>query len=396
MTESYTQDVVALTVALLTTLLTLAGLGFLLLVLFTVRSFRRQPVPPVPAEWPTVSILKPVKGTDPQRYAAFASMCTQRYPGRFELLLGVADPGDAALLDDIERLKGEYPRVSVRTVLCGERLGANGKVSTLLQMVREALGEVLVINDADILAGQEYLSSVVAALVEPGVGLVTVPYFGRTAVEPTVWARLEALGISTDLLPGVLAARLVDRGVRFGLGSTLALRRSTLDAIGGMAPLLDRIADDYELGARVDRAGFKVVLSPEVVATSVPQYNLRGFWEHQVRWWRTVRDARPWSFAGMAVSYAVPWALLNVVATGFALPSISLLSLVLLARVAVALNVGVGVLRDGQVLRDLWLLPLRDCVGLLLWAWSYAGNDVVWRGERFWLRRGAMAQSKAD
>ncbi len=392
MTESTAAGMLPLVVALLTTLLTLAGLGYLLLVLFAVRRFRREPLPAAPPEWPTVSILKPVKGSDPQRYAAFASMCTQRYSGRFELLLGVADPGDAALLADIERLRTEYATVPVRAVLCPDRLGANGKVSTLLQMVPQALGEVLVINDADILAGPNYLSAVVASLSQPGTGLITVPYFGRTSGAPTLWARLEALGISTDLMPGVFAARLVDRGVRFGLGSTLALRRSTLEAIGGMVPLLDRIADDYDLGARVHRAGLRVVLSPEVVETSVPRYAAADFWEHQVRWWRTVRDSRPWSFAGLVLSYAVPWALLNVVATGFALTSFTLLSLVLLARIAVALNVGVGLLRDGQVLRDLWLIPVRDCFGLLLWACSYASDEVVWRGERFRLRRGTMTR----
>ena len=363
----------------------------MLLALFAARRFRRQAVPPMPAEWPTISILKPVKGMDLHRYAAFASMCTQQYGGRFELLLGLAEPEDAALRAEVERLRLEYPAAAVRTIDCPIRLGANGKVSTLMQMVPHALGDVLVINDADILAGPHYLSSLAAALAGPDVGFVTVPYLGRTsAAAPTLWARLEALGIAVDLLPGVFTARLLDRGVRFGLGSTLALRRSTLEAIGGLEPLVNRIADDYELGQSVDRAGFRVVLSPEVVETSVPQYDAHGFWQHQVRWWRTVRDARPWSFAGMGVSYAIPWAMLNVVASGLALPSITLLSLVLLARVALALNVGVGLLRDGQVLRDLWLLPLRDSLGLLLWAWSYAGNEVVWRGERFRLKSGTM------
>ena len=391
---TYTGRVLAEVVALVTTLLTLAGLTYLLMALFAARRFTRQPAPPVPLAWPTVSVLKPVKGTDPQRYAAFASMCQQQYAGRFELLLGMAEPGDRVLLADVERLKAEFPQIPIRTVPCPERLGTNGKVSTLMQMVPHALGDVLVINDADILAGPHYLAGIASELSQPNVGFVTVPYFGRTAGRPTLWARLESLGISVDLLPGVFTARFLDRGVRFGLGSTLALRSTTLQQIGGLAPLLDRIADDYELGQLVDRAGMRVVLSPQVVETSVPQYTLTGFWHHQLRWWRTVRDSRPWSFAGMAVSYALAWALLNVIATGFALPSVTLLSLVLLARVAVALNVGVGVLRDGQVLRDLWLLPVRDCFGLLLWAWSYAGNDVTWRGERFTLRRGALVPSR--
>ena len=379
-------------VALITTLLTLAGLFYLLLALFAARRFRAAGEAPVPANWPTVSVLKPVKGMDPHRYAAFASVCAQQYAGRFELLLGLADPGDASLLGEIDRLKAEFPSAAIRAIPCPASLGSNGKVSTLAQMVPHALGQVLVINDADIVTGPHYLRNITAALGGDNVGLVTVPYYGLTAPKPTLWARLESLGIAIDLLPGVFTARLLDRGVRFGLGSTLALRAATLQEIGGMEHLLNRIADDYELGASVDRAGLRVVLSPEVVQTSVPQYTAHAFWQHQLRWWRTVRVSRPWSFAGMSVSYALAWAMLNVIASGFALPSITLLSLVLLARVAVALNVGVGLLHDGQVLRDMWLLPLRDGFGLLLWAWSYAGNDVVWRGERFQLRRGIMVR----
>lgn len=333
---------------------------------------------------------------DPHRYLAFASMCTQQYRGRFELLLGISDPADAELAGEVERLKAEFPQSMIRAIPCPEILGNNGKVSTLIQMVPHALGEVLVINDADILAGPHYLSAIMSAMAGPNVGFVTAPYLGRTLAKPTLWARLESLGIAGDLLPGVFTARLLDRRIRFGLGSTLALRRSTLDSIGGMEPLLNRIADDYELGERVDRAGMRVVLSPEVVQTSVPQYSVHDFWQHQVRWWRTVRDARPWSFAGMVLSYALPWAMLNVVACGLALPSLTLLSLVLLARIALVLNVGVGILRDGQVLRDLWLLPLRDCISLLLWAWSYAGNDVVWRGQHFRLENGTMVRQKVS
>ncbi|SEB85419.1 bacteriohopanetetrol glucosamine biosynthesis glycosyltransferase HpnI [Terriglobus roseus] len=374
----------------ITTVLTLAGLAYLLIALLAARAFRREPVSPAPPTWPTVSVLKPVKGMDPKRYAAFASHCVQQYAGRYELLLGLSDPEDAELLAEIDRLKADFPALPIRAVLCGERLGTNGKVSTLAQMLPHALGEVIVINDADILVGPQYLSRIMADLSQPGVGMVTAPYVGRTADKPGLWARLEALGISTDFLPGVLTARMLDRGVRFGLGSTLAMRRATLDAIGGLTPLLEHLADDYELGARIHARGMRVMLSPEVVETSVPAYDFAGYWQHQLRWSRGVRDARRAGYVGLAISYAIPWALANVIASGFALPSFTLLSLVLLARVALALGVGVGILRDGQVLRDLWLLPLRDCFGLLFWAWSYADDTVVWRGEHFRLKRGIL------
>jgi ceramide glucosyltransferase len=135
-----------------------------------------------------------------------------------------------------------------------------------------------------------------------------------------------------------------------------------------------------------------VELVHEVVETSVPAYSLRGFCEHQLRWSRSTRDSRRWGYLGLGVTYVLPWAGLTVIATGGVLWSWSLLSLALLVRLAVALNVGVGVLHDGQVLRDVALLPLRDCFGLFFWAWSYASDVVVWRGERFRLRRGVMTR----
>lgn len=383
-----------LVVELVTLLLTLAGLFYLVLALLAVRSFARQPVPAPPVLLPTVSVLKPVKGFDPGLAEALRSHCRQTYAGRYELLLGASgDEAEFAALEALAtQLRGEFPAVSLRVLACPAQLGTNGKVSTLLQMVPQALGEVLVINDADIRVGAEYLANLAAWLAEPNVGLVTVPYFGLVANSGGVWSRLEALGIATEFFPSVLVARMMERGIRFGLGSTLALRRETLERIGGFAPLLELLADDYELGARTAALGMRVVLAREAVATSVPAYTFRAFAQHQTRWYRTVRDARKWGYLGMVTTYALPWAMATVIASGVALWSVSLLSLTLLLRVAVALSAGVGTLQDGQVLRDLFLLPMRDVASLLFWAWSFAGDTVVWRGERFRVRDGRLVR----
>jgi ceramide glucosyltransferase len=208
--------------------------------------------------------------------------------------------------------------------------------------------------------------------------------------EGTVWSKLEALGIATDFMPGVLTARMLEGGIRFGLGSTLATTKAALAKAGGFEALVDQLADDYEMGARLSAVGYRVELVREVVETRVPAYTLRGFCEHQLRWARSTRDSRRWGYVGLGVTYVVPWALAAVVASGFSLWAISMLSMALLVRMSVALTVGVGILRDGQVLRDIVLLPVRDCFGLFFWAWSYAGDVVVWRGERFRLRRGVL------
>ncbi len=380
-------------------LLTSAGLAYTVLALWSARAFanelRNQRGQRLEAQAfaPDVTLLKPVKGVDEGMYAALSSHCRQIYSGRMQMLFGVGSLDDEAVRE-VERLRLEFPGIDIQLVECPKRLGSSGKVSSLLQLLPLAKYGFVVVNDSDICVSPRYLERILAGFADPGVGMVTAPYLGRALGRfgrpPGLWARLEALGIATEFLPGVLTARFLEGGLRFGLGSTLAMRREALDRSGGFAPLLESLADDYQLGARIAGAGYRVKLSGEVVETTVPAYTWRGFALHQLRWARSTRDSRRLGYLGLGLTYAVPWALLTVIASGLALWSLSLLSVVLLARVALALSVGVGVLRDGQVLRDLGLLPLRDCWGLLLWLWSYAGDTVVWRGERFHLRAGRL------
>jgi ceramide glucosyltransferase len=369
-------------------LLTACGIAYGLIALWAARSFERA-TKDVPATGfaPPVTILKPVRGVDARMYTGLVSHCLQQYAGDVELLFGVSSLEDPAVAL-VARLRVEYPKVDIRLVECPEMLGTNGKASNLAQMVPRARFEHIVVNDSDIRVSPQYLNRVMAPFAAHTTGLVTTPYVGRA--ERGLWSRLEALGISTDFMAGVLTARLLEGKIRFGLGSTLATTKTVLAVAGGFEGLADRLADDYELGARVSAAGYRVELVHEVVQTAVPAYSLRGFCEHQLRWARSTRDSRRAGYLGLGVTYVLPWAIAAVVASGFALWSLSLLSLALLVRLAVALAVGVGVLDDEQVLRDLLLLPLRDCMGLFFWVWSYASDEVVWRGECFRLRRGEL------
>ncbi len=344
--------------------------------------------------------------------------------GEYELLFGVSslsDPAEAAVIEAIERLMAEFPERSIRLVECPEKLGPNGKMGNVVQLAREARFDYLIVNDSDIRVGPRYLARVMGEFSTQGsglraqgsgkskpVGLVTAAYRGRTSprsqnrdpghpdsrsVRTTLGSKLEALGISTDFFPGVLVALKLDGEIRFGLGSTLAVSRTALDAIGGFAPLVDSLADDYELGHRIAQAGFAVALSREVVDTSVPAYDLSGYLAHQLRWARGIRDSRKAGYLGLIFTFGLPWAILNAVASGFALESLALLSMACLARVTVALAVGVGILGDRQVLRDLWLLPVRDLAALGVWAWSFAGNTVTWRGQTFTLENGVLKKT---
>ncbi len=343
-----------------------------------------RPTPPTPP----VSILKPLKGADPQMYESFRSHCLQDYP-EYEIIFGVSDPADPAL-QLVERLKLEFPLCAIRAMVCSENLGSNTKMSNLAQMLRQAKYENVLVNDSDIRVQPDYLRRVMAPLADQRTGLVTCLYRGTAS--PTLGSRLEALGISTDFAAGVLAAQQLEGGIRFGLGSTLAFRRRDLEAIGGFEALVDYLGDDYEIGKRITERGFKVRLSDVVVETFLPAYTLREFFDHQLRWGRTVRDSRRWGYLGLVLTFGLPWAVLAVILSHGALWAWALLAATAGLRVAVALVVGWSVLRDRQVLSLLLWLPLRDLVALLVWLASLVGHNVVWRGDSFTLKDGKLAR----
>jgi ceramide glucosyltransferase len=338
---------------------------------------------------PPISILKPLKGTDPQMYECFRSHCLQDYP-EYEIIFGVSDPEDPAV-ELVERLKADFPQRSIRLFVCPRILGTNVKVSNLAQMAAAAKYDHLIVNDSDILVMPTYLRRAVAPLADPQVGLVTCLYRGEPA--GTVGSRLESLGISTDFSGGVLAARKIEGHVRFGLGSTLALRRRELQAIGGFEALADYLADDYQLGARIAALGLRVELADFVVQTFLPPYTLRSFWQHQLRWARSVRDSRRWGYFGLILTFGIPWAIVALILAGGAAWAWALLAMILTVRLIMAVVVGRQVLEDRQVIPFLWLIPMRDVVALLVWIASYAGHKIHWRGEYFYLKNGKLAKS---
>ncbi len=391
-----TPHALAQSVAILTTILAVAGIGYFLAALIAARIFLSQRRKPLAAFAPGVSILKSLKGLDPGMIDAFRSHCRQTYAGEYELLFGVSSLSDPAV-KAVQQLQAEFPTLSIKLIECPQRLGTNGKVSTLIQLVPHARHNFLLINDSDITVSPRYLERVMACFApqaEPyanpaqQVGLVTALYRGRA--HHTLASTLEALGIATDFQAGVLLSKWIEGGLHYGLGSTLAVSRNALEKGGGLEVLVDHLADDYELGARISAAGYRVVLSAEVVETNIAAYGIRGFLDHQLRWARTVRDARPWGYAGLIFTHGLCWALLNLLASGASPLSLWLLGLSFCLRLALAMTVGAEVLSDRQVLPSLWLLPLRDLVAMGVWVAGFAGNTIVWRGERFTLKNGKL------
>ena len=368
--------------------LAFGGLGYQLLSIYAAVRFLKHPI--VQTNFtPPISILKPLKGFDPEMYESFRSHCLQYYPGNYEIIFGVNDASDEAI-SAVERLRREFPDRNVSLLVCSDLLGTNRKVSNLVQMSALAKYGHIIINDSDIRVPPDYLQRVAAPFADPNVGMVTALY---RAVTHDFWSTIEAVTISTDFAGGVLSAIVVEGGLHFALGSTLAISRTALDKIGGFQPLCDHLADDYELGNRTTAAGYHVELSDVVVETFLPAYSFSGMFQHQLRWARTIRDKRKGGYLGVLFTFGLVWAILAALLSVGAWWSLATLALVALARITNAYILCTRVLHDRISLRNLWLIPLRDAIGLLVWLGSYAGNTVHWRGEDFTLRDGKLSRT---
>ncbi len=331
---------------------------------------------------PGVSILKPVRGLDPQFYQAIRSHAEQDYP-QFEILFGVADLNDPAVRE-IERLQADFPDVSLQLI---HSTGAapNGKVAVLADLERHARYPLRVVNDSDIVVEPNYLRHVLAPLNDERIGMVTCLYRASAAHWP---GRFEAIGIATDFAPSVLVAPLF--GVNeFGLGSTLAFRKSQLEKIGGFAAIADYIADDYQLGKRISGLGLKVELSKVVVETFLSADSWGEVWRHQLRWARTIRVSRGGGYIGLPIANASLWAFAALVC-GWWWTAAVLVSV----RLAMGLIAGVGLMRCPITARYWFLIPFRDLWGFGVWVAGAWGRDVVWRDRTLRLNRDGTIQIK--
>jgi len=359
---------------------------YYLLAIFAALVFAREAqAPPLPAFEPPVSILKPVHGVDFASYENYASFCTQDYP-EYEILFAVNEERDPAV-SVVTRLIANYPLRQITLLVGAEYFGANQKVNNLARLTREAKHEVLALSDGDVRVGPQYLRNVVAPLRDDNVGAVTSFY--RGIVQNNLYAELEAVGAASDFFAGVLMAAWTE-GVKFTLGAAVATTKTWVQRIGGFESIAAFLADDYEIGYRVAQSGGRVVLSPETVLTMYPAQTPGGFWQHQLRWARTVRLCRPASYAALLFTQGLPW----VVAAASLAPSREIAASYLLAylimRLAMAWLVGVSVVGDEVLCRRLWLVPLWDAIHFVVWAASFASNHVVWGSVEYVIDRGRM------
>lgn len=335
-----------------------------------------------PAFAPGVTVLKPLKGCDAETAACLRSWLAQEYPGPLQVLFGVASADDPAC-PLVRALLAEFPQRQAALLICPETLGANRKVSKLAQLQPHAAHEIIVVADADVRVPPDLLIHAVAPLRDAGVGLVCCLY--RLANPTTPALRWEAVAINADFWSQVLQARTL-KPLDFALGAVMVTRRTQLEALGGWAALADYLADDYQLGRRIARAGGRIEICPVVVDCWSAPLGWRAVWRHQLRWARTIRVCQPWPYFFSILSNATWWPLLWVLTN----PRLLVWAAAGLAwglRIGVAIGLQHRLHPGSGAGRWFWLVPVKDLLQVALWAAALVGNDIHWQGENYRLRR---------
>ena len=329
---------------------------------------------------PPVTVFQPIRGLDRDLPENLRSFCRQDY-SRYQILLGIADPDDPAL-PVAHQIRNEFPLIDIVIVTGAPSLGANGKISNLAHMVQEAKYDLWVVSDSDVRVSPDWLRQIVAPFADEKVGLTSCFYRMANPQNPS--AAVEAFQINVDLLGGILIAHRLFR-LPFALGATMAMRREAVEKIGNFEAVADYLADDYQLGYKISRVGYRVGIANHVVDIFQAPASWHEMWEHQLRWARTFRVCSPLGYFFGIFSNGLLWGTVFLVMS----PLIGSVVFVFLlfVRLASAQVIYSRLTEQKRVWKYLWLAPLRDFLNVVFWVAAYAGNTVRWRGKTFRLTR---------
>lgn len=375
-------------------LLFVAGIPFIyyLLVIFSSFRFFRSARARYSAKstfTPAASILKPVRGLDPEAYENFASFCHQDYP-EYEIIFCVGDADDPAL-PVIEKLIRDYPEQTIRVIYrSGLRNAPNDKVVKLDQLVHEAKFEYLVINDSDVRVQPDYLRSVIAPLARPEIGGVTCLYVA--AHEKTGVDRIQSIGMISDMYAGILVAWQLD-GVKFALGETIVTTRTRLAEFGGYRAIEHRPADDLLIGRLIAQHGHEVELLPYAVQTVADYGSLSQLYRKRLRWMVVMRHMRPSGHLGLLLTLGLPWSLFAILIHPTLHVAAAFLGTYLLLRFVMTWLIGIWGMKQSSLWRNLILIPFWDALATAIWVGSFIQNDIRWRDGQYRLQNGMMVQS---
>jgi ceramide glucosyltransferase len=354
------------------------------------RFFRRPRRQRVSGFTPPVSILKPIRGLDPDAYANFASFCRLDYP-EYEILFCVGDREDPAL-PVIEQLIAEFPHRTIRVLYGSGRDAANDKVAKLARLVSEAAYEHVVISDSDVRARPDYLREVIAPLANAAIGAVTCFYL--PVEEHTFVDRLQSMGMMSDFYPSIVVAWQLD-GVKFALGPTIATTRERLAGFGGYESIENRPADDLLVGRLIADQGYEVELSRYPVETVADYASIRELFHKRLRWIVVMRHMRPWGHFGLVFTLGLPWSLVAVAAHPTWSVAAIYLGFYFAMRTAMTAGIAVWGLQQRNYWRRMALIPVWDALAFLIWAASFARHSIRWRGNNYYIRGGALVPASS-
>ncbi|MEN6602513.1 MAG: bacteriohopanetetrol glucosamine biosynthesis glycosyltransferase HpnI [Bryobacteraceae bacterium] len=326
-----------------------------------------------------ISILKPLAGADEGLEENLRSFFEQDY-AKFEILFGVRK-GDDPAVPTVLKLCEQYPDVPAQLIVTGEPPYPNAKIFSLAAMLDESQYSLVVMSDSDIRVNSRFLREIAAEFRDPNLALTTCPY--RAVPGASLWSTLEAVGMNTEFLGGVLVARMLE-GMKFAVGPTIAARRSALAALGGLESLKDYLAEDFVMGQRLAEKGFGVGLSWTVVEHRIGTQGFRANAAHRLRWSRSTRRSRPYGYIGQVFTNPLPIALLLVALKPAWWP---VLLVIAGLRVAAAHATACCVLHDPLTIGRWWLVPLQDMASFMFWALGFFGNTIQWRGRKYYLSR---------
>jgi ceramide glucosyltransferase len=330
--------------------------------------------PPKRVSREPVSILKPLFGADEGLEENLRSFFRQHYP-TFEILMAVNRESDPAAAI-ARRVMEEFPNVPSQLVITGDSPRPNGKVFSLQHMMLHAKYNILIMADSDIRVTPDLARLLASEMYDPAIGLVTCPY--RAVPGHTFWSRMEAVGMNTEFLGGVLVARLLS-GMDFAIGCTLAVRREALETLGGLDALQNYLAEDFMMGRLVAQNGSAVILSSYIIEHRIGSQGLRANFRHRLRWARSTRRSRPWGYVGQIFTNPLPLALILLAIAPDWWP-VALLTIGF--RAAVAWVVAIIVLEDSLTARHCYLVPIQDIASFITWFCGFFGNKIDWRGQR--------------
>jgi ceramide glucosyltransferase len=334
---------------------------------------------------PPVSILKPIRGLDPDARENLASFCRLDYP-EYEIVFCV-DPDDEAVLAVLAKLTAEFAQCRIRILYGSLRIATNDKVAKLARLVGDAAYEVVVISDSDVRVRPDYLRRLVAPLRDPKVGAVTCFYVPTELT--TLTDHLQSVGMMSDFYAGILVAWQLD-GVKFALGPTIATTRARLAGFGGYAELENRPADDLLVGRLIAEQGFEVVLLRYSIETVCDYASIRELLHKRLRWIVVMRHMRPWGHLGLLLTQGLPWSLAAVAVHPTAAVAIGYLGGYIGLRIAMTWIIGVHGLRQRGLWKQMPLIPVWDAVAFAIWLTSFGRNSIRWRGADYHIRDGRL------